>query len=214
MYQTNRKNRLTLAIVISLTIHLGFAGIVGGKLISEKVKESRFEVDLRITSPPPQELKNEELTPREIEPPKPKKVIKKTRKKPVKKIKPETKKVKDVVQAPVIQPAPQVETVQAVDSQHLKSLKTSYRNKVYSKIVRTVSKNTYMTRHDGLVKVKFTINASGNISDIYVLKSSGISKLDNLALKSVKRSAPFPPIPQELELNSITFTVPVRIEPK
>jgi TonB family protein len=56
------------------------------------------------------------------------------------------------------------------------------------------------------VMVSFVIDKSGMISDPKIVQSSGNSTLDNLALRAVKISAPFPKLPpgfsdEKLELN-------------
>jgi TonB family protein len=66
--------------------------------------------------------------------------------------------------------------------------------------------NPSTENHQLKVVVSFTIDKSGMISEPRIVKSSGNSSLDNLALRAVKLSAPFPKLPPEfsddkLELN-------------
>jgi protein TonB len=52
----------------------------------------------------------------------------------------------------------------------------------------------------GQTKVRFIICANGQVRAIEVVKSSGYAILDNDAIKTVKRAAPFPPPPIEAVL--------------
>ncbi|HEX2956894.1 MAG TPA: TonB family protein [Chitinispirillaceae bacterium] len=66
--------------------------------------------------------------------------------------------------------------------------------------------NPSTENHQLKVQVSFTIDRSGMISEPRIVKSSGNSTLDNLALRAIKLSAPFPPLPpgfseDKLELN-------------
>jgi TonB family protein len=75
---------------------------------------------------------------------------------------------------------------------------------VQSKLEKNWNPST--ENHQLKVLVSFTIDKSGMISEPRIVKSSGNSSLDNLALRAVKLSAPFPKLPpgfsgDKLELN-------------
>lgn len=61
----------------------------------------------------------------------------------------------------------------------------------------------------GEVQVQFVVARSGAASSISVVKSSGSPVLDKEAIATVKRAAPFPPIPQTAGRSSWTFTMPL-----
>lgn len=61
----------------------------------------------------------------------------------------------------------------------------------------------------GDVAVTFTIAASGSVSGIKVVASSGHPVLDQEAVATVKRAAPFPSIPADSGRSSWTFTMPL-----
>lgn len=61
----------------------------------------------------------------------------------------------------------------------------------------------------GEVQVTFVVSSSGSASQISVTKSSGHPVLDKEALATVKRAAPFPPIPEGAGRKSWTFTMPL-----
>ncbi len=57
----------------------------------------------------------------------------------------------------------------------------------------------------GKVQVSFTIFPKGNISTPKIVKSSGDSKLDTLAIRAVKNAAPLPPFPKEIKEPNLPF---------
>lgn len=61
----------------------------------------------------------------------------------------------------------------------------------------------------GEVQVQFVVARSGAASSISVVKSSGSPVLDKEAIATVKRAAPFPPIPDSADRSSWTFTMPL-----
>lgn len=61
----------------------------------------------------------------------------------------------------------------------------------------------------GEVQVTFVVSSSGAASQIAVSQSSGHAVLDKEAIATVKRAAPFPPIPEAAGRNSWTFTMPL-----
>ena len=64
--------------------------------------------------------------------------------------------------------------------------------------------------HEGTVKVRFTVSASGSVSSASVSASSGFSDLDNAAISAVKNAAPFGAIPAELEKSSLSLTISLK----
>ncbi|WP_245451313.1 energy transducer TonB family protein [Georhizobium profundi] len=64
-------------------------------------------------------------------------------------------------------------------------------------------------RLTGEVHVSFTIAAGGGVSGISVVRSSGSPVLDQAAIETVQRAAPFPQIPQAAGRSSWPFSVPL-----
>lgn len=62
---------------------------------------------------------------------------------------------------------------------------------------------------EGQPIVHFTITRRGTIEDLRVAQSSGSGLLDQAALDSVQKGAPFPVIPDVLERDSMTLQLPV-----
>lgn len=58
---------------------------------------------------------------------------------------------------------------------------------------------------DGGVAIQFTIDIDGKLVEAKVLKSSGYFFLDDAALKALKDTSPFPPLPKRWEQDSITI---------
>jgi protein TonB len=61
----------------------------------------------------------------------------------------------------------------------------------------------------GEVVVRFTVAAQGSASGLQVVRSSGNAVLDQAALETVSRAAPFPPIPSGAGFASKTFDFPL-----
>jgi TonB family protein len=61
----------------------------------------------------------------------------------------------------------------------------------------------------GSVYLAFTIDAEGTLVEVMVKRSSGHSLLDETALRAVKRAAPFPRLPQDLEQQELNFYLPI-----
>lgn len=64
----------------------------------------------------------------------------------------------------------------------------------------------------GLVKLRVTIDAQGQVQNIQVLEESNYSSLNRAALRSVERANPYPAIPGELGLESYEFIVPINFK--
>lgn len=62
----------------------------------------------------------------------------------------------------------------------------------------------------GTVIVQFTVNASGELVERRVVTSSGSKTLDDAALASIEKAAPFPPVPDTVGEEKIVVSVPFR----
>ncbi len=65
----------------------------------------------------------------------------------------------------------------------------------------------------GTTVVRFSVTGSGGIANLRVARSSGSKVLDDAALATVRRAAPFPGIPSEARRKSWVFTVPLEFTP-
>ncbi len=57
----------------------------------------------------------------------------------------------------------------------------------------------------GVLRINFTINKDGTVSDIKVLKSSNYPVLDDAAVTALKLAAPFPPFPDNFSIEEINI---------
>lgn len=64
-------------------------------------------------------------------------------------------------------------------------------------------------RLTGETLVSFVVAKGGNASSIRVARSSGVPELDEAALETVRRAAPFPAIPSGARRDSWTFSIPI-----
>lgn len=85
---------------------------------------------------------------------------------------------------------------------------SNYPGKIISKLRRAL-RFPKGTRKSGEVRVQFKVAQNGRASSIRVVRSSGDKRLDAAAIATVKRAAPFPPIPPKAGRRSWTFTVPL-----
>ena len=62
---------------------------------------------------------------------------------------------------------------------------------------------------EGRVVVSFVIRKTGELTDLRVTESSGSRRLDEAALKTLRRISPFQPIPEALARDAWSITVPI-----
>jgi len=88
---------------------------------------------------------------------------------------------------------------------------TNYPGKIVRKLRRALRypKKAERKRIKGQVLVSFVVSKAGSASGIRVLRSSGSSILDQAALDTVRRAAPFPKIPSEAGRAKWPFRVPL-----
>jgi len=66
------------------------------------------------------------------------------------------------------------------------------------------------SRQVGTAIVRFTVDATGQLLTREIALSSGSSVLDDAAIASVERAAPFPAMPQEIVSEPLVVSVPFR----
>ena len=89
----------------------------------------------------------------------------------------------------------------------------SYFSAIREQIQRTANHQTWQTgEHDqGLVYVSFVLAASGQVSSVSLAadRSTTSRSLQDIALRIIKSSSPFPPFPPSLKEPSRTIVVPL-----
>ena len=165
--------------------------------------------------------------PRKATPPKRRAVV---QKRPVQKLRPAPARkaapVKRVARPPVKKPvrkAPPAQQPRRVQKPVSKpkpakprivgnpQLEHQYQNSIRQRIEQ---KKTYPRRAkkrnvQGIVQVAFSINKSGVISKLRIIKSSGSKILDKAALQSVRSVGRFPAIPAGIRKASIDYVIPI-----
>ena len=92
-----------------------------------------------------------------------------------------------------------------------RAAESSYASRVMS---RLASRKRYpaaarRSRAQGTVTVRFTLNRSGRVVSVRVVRSSGNRALDNAAVSLVRRAAPFPRFPAAITRSRLTYTAPL-----
>ncbi|NRD90379.1 hypothetical protein C8024_14290 [Sphingopyxis sp. BSNA05] len=64
-------------------------------------------------------------------------------------------------------------------------------------------------REQGVVKVRFTVDRTGNISNVSITGSSGHTILDQATLALMQRVAPLPAMPASMERDQVTISLPI-----
>ena len=92
---------------------------------------------------------------------------------------------------------------------------------IQSKYIGLVQEKIYKNWREPLAEehnhetvVSFYIFPRGNIDKPFVKKSSGVDVLDNLAVKAVQDSAPFPEFPEELKMPNLNVNIYFKYVPK
>ena len=98
-----------------------------------------------------------------------------------------------------------------INSANTAQLEKQYGNGVRQKIERgkKYPRRAKRKRKQGVVKVGFTLNRNGLISNLRVVKSSGTKALDASALQAVKKVGHFPFFPAGLNKQVIHYVVPI-----
>ena len=114
---------------------------------------------------------------------------------------------KEVVKQP--QPEPPQEFVKVINPQEEAMLR--YQDMVKQKIESCRRYPPWAKKQgfEGTVHIKFTILSTGFTKDIKIIKSSGFNILDKEAISTIKRAQPFPPIPEEMKVSSLTMEVSI-----
>ncbi|MBO9724885.1 MAG: energy transducer TonB [Novosphingobium sp.] len=91
----------------------------------------------------------------------------------------------------------------------------SYAVKVFRHILRKKEFPSRLAQAGirGRVLVRFNLTGAGEITDILIVKSSGVAALDGLALEQIRGAVPYPRPPKELSAAQLHFIVPMTYRP-
>lgn len=84
---------------------------------------------------------------------------------------------------------------------------SNYPGQVARKLTRAA--RSTRARDRGEVLVSFTVSRNGSVSGVRIARGSGSQQLDQAALATVNRAAPFPPIPEASGRANWTFSLPI-----
>jgi protein TonB len=85
---------------------------------------------------------------------------------------------------------------------------SAYRGKLFSHI--SGKKINPRSREAGIVVVRFTVGPAGELVSREIATSSGSKTLDDAAIASIDRAAPFPPMPSDVKNEPMVVSVPFR----
>jgi protein TonB len=90
--------------------------------------------------------------------------------------------------------------------------RSNYAGKIVAHLQRYKSypREAANKRLTGIATLTFSISADGRVKSVKLQGSSGAPILDQAALATVQRASPFPAIPAEAGVSTMTFTVPLR----
>ena len=90
---------------------------------------------------------------------------------------------------------------------------SNYPGRVAAKLRRAVAGIPRLARAGARrdVHVHFVVTASGQVASVRIARSSGSPALDTAALATVRRAAPFPPIPEGAGRSNWAFSVPLGV---
>lgn len=229
-----------LTWLVSLALHAGFAAWLlvtpGGAALEEGVGEDQFVVeqgiaiegisqfgqdDVNIQAIEAEPLEASEAKPAVEE-------VKETEKVEETEViaseaGPEQEELPEVKPEPVVEPTPQqvatleqeeqiaVEEKRAAGAAKTGSNTTAhsaYLGKLRSHLEK--KKLNPRTRQIGTAVVRFTVDSAGQLLTREIARSSGNKVLDDAAIRSVERAAPFPAMPQDIAAGPLVVSVPFR----
>jgi periplasmic protein TonB len=104
--------------------------------------------------------------------------------------------------SPATAPPKQRASAAQIASWNRRVAQTIARHKVYPAAARA-------RRETGDVEITFTLESNGTVASSRVIRSSGHAALDQEALDTIRRAAPFPPPPAGVAGKQLEFTLPL-----
>nr|VFK68467.1 MAG: outer membrane transport energization protein TonB [Candidatus Kentron sp. UNK]VFK73592.1 MAG: outer membrane transport energization protein TonB [Candidatus Kentron sp. UNK] len=109
--------------------------------------------------------------------------------------------------APTISPAPVKPIRSAIAAREEKNYLAMLRARIERK--KYYPRASQRRGEEGKVIVRFVIRRNGEFTDLAVVRSSGIRRLDDAALKTLRRITPFEPIPAALGRGQWKLSIPL-----
>ncbi|MCB1220371.1 MAG: TonB family protein [Planctomycetales bacterium] len=110
------------------------------------------------------------------------------------------------------EPKPQPKPEPQLSADEVKALLADYAKNARSRIVnrQSVPEEARRLGHSGSVKLKFVLNASGQLDSLEIASSSGYSELDEQALSAVRSAAPFGHLPDGIGRDSLPMSITLK----
>lgn len=92
------------------------------------------------------------------------------------------------------------------------------RNAYLDQVARHTSRNRAYPRvaldnkQEGRVVTRVTIGRDGRLIDVTIGKSSGWPAIDSAELETIRKSAPFPPVPSDMPGDPLILNLPIHYE--
>jgi len=196
-----------------MVIEMAFIEIEPPPPVEEVVIEEEEPPQIEPETPPPDPESEPEPVPEPVSAPEPEPISEE----PVPL--PEVKEVKDVTLArdaasshPVLARAPSPSPQPAEEAAALRAKKAQENFLIL--IRRKIERAKYYPRwsrqkgFEGIVRVEFIIGDGGDVKDAKIVEPSGCKMLDEAALTTIKRAAPFSGLPKELG-EGLKITIPI-----
>ncbi|WP_341664481.1 energy transducer TonB [Vibrio sp.] len=97
-------------------------------------------------------------------------------------------------------------------SSHIKKVRQNWKQKLVMHLEqhKQYPRRAKRMRKQGMPVIRFTMDRSGKVLGVKLVRSSGTKSLDNEALALVHRSMPLPLPPDEITGDTLSWTLPVR----
>lgn len=101
------------------------------------------------------------------------------------------------------------------DSATMTAAQESAKNKYFRQVTQAIyrkkhyPRQAYALNQEGLVLVRLRLDKKGKILELDVLEKAPYKTLTEASLETIRSISKFPPIPEELGMDEITFRIPI-----
>ena len=103
---------------------------------------------------------------------------------------------------PIPKPGAGVDRNAIISAYRSKVLAAIELHKKYPSVARRLSQ-------EGSVRMKFSVSRDGSVSGISIVSSSGVDAIDRAAIDAIRAASPIPPVPSELNENSLNLSLTI-----
>ena len=93
----------------------------------------------------------------------------------------------------------------------IEDIKTRFLRQVIARIqkVKRYPESARRNNLEGTAKIEVILSGDGKVNSVSLITASGYTVLDEEAIGMIKRAAPFPKIPEELEISEMKLVLPI-----